>query len=265
MALLFGHPLSTYSQSLEPMWHQTSYLLISAYRASTARLESELPFGGAGGGGNRKRQANNPQIIELKKVLTRFRQCLSSEDTFYRALITRLVNFYQLQRLARDQLRLVTIPISDEVEGGGPDHGLAPDMGPEGKREKLGLIYKALICLGDLERYKEQYEDRVNREAREGKLSLSKLQERYNKAWSYYEVARALVPDDGECGRRSLIAQGNRVADQVRRLCIQSTRSHIVLSLRRLSLHLLLSPSHGRQTFFQEYPRDHRKVLAQSI
>ena len=175
------------------MWHQTSYILISSYRSHTARLESDLPPLA-----NRKRQANNQQFIELKKVLTRFRQCLQSEESFYRSLISRLVNFYQLQSLARDQLKIVTIPLADEVENGGTDHGLAPDLGPEQKREKLALVYKALICLGDLERYKEQYEDRARKEAREGRVSLAKLQERYNKAWTYYEVARALVPEDGE-------------------------------------------------------------------
>ena len=70
-------------------------------------------------------------------------------------------------------------------------------MSPEERREKLSMVYKALICLGDLERYREQYSDAARREAKEGKTTHSKLLQRYMKATTYYDVARGLVPDDG--------------------------------------------------------------------
>ena len=131
-------------------------------------------------------------------MLTRFRLVLASEDTFYRSLVSRLVGFYQLQSLTREYLSAVTIGVPEEVPNGGPEEGLSPRMSSEERKEKLGLVYKALICLGDLERYREQYDDKNRREAREGKLGQStKNSERFNKAWTYYEVARSMIPDDG--------------------------------------------------------------------
>lgn len=133
----------------------------------------------------------------MKKVLSRFRQLLLSEDTFYRDLVTRLVTFYQLQSLSKEYLSAISIGVPAEIENGGPEHGLSPNLGYEERKEKLGLVYKALICLGDLERYKEQYDEKARRDVREGKVVPAKFQERYGKSWTYYEVARALVPDDG--------------------------------------------------------------------
>lgn len=211
MSLLFGHPLSTHAQSLEPLWHHTTYTLISAYRAVTANLEAALPPSTTTNGPNRKRNNNSShggngngnsnsrqEHVELKKVLTRFRQVLISEDLFYRSLITRLVGFYQLQSLTEGYLSAVSIGVPEQVMNGGPEHGLAPAMGYEEKKDKVGLVYKALVCLGDLERYRVSYDDNTRRQEREGRSELGKAaQEKFSKAWTYYEVARSLVPDDG--------------------------------------------------------------------
>jgi hypothetical protein len=79
------------------------------------------------------------------------------------------------------------------------EDGLASSLdegGIGGGKEKIGLVYKALICLGDVERYREQYDERVRREVREGRMEMKF--ERFDKAWGYYEAARGLNPDDGE-------------------------------------------------------------------
>lgn len=188
LTLLFAHPLSTFSQSLEPLWHNTSYALISSYRALITQTESALPPLTAGG---RKAKPTTPAHIELRKILTRFRQALASEETFYRGLASRLVGFYNLQNLTK--LHLAECGIGVGEEGG---DGKAPDLGVGEKREKVALVYKCLICLGDLERYKEQYSDKIRREREGGKMHQG--EERYTRAKMYYEVARALVPDDGE-------------------------------------------------------------------
>jgi hypothetical protein len=136
---------------------------------------------------------------EYRKVITRFRQALTSEESFYRGLIGRIVGFYQLQEFTRSHLSVLNIAVPDGFEGGGEDHGLAP-IGKEEAREKVALVYKALICLGDLERYKDQYGERARRE-REGIAGKNLARDRdelYAKARTYYEVARGLLPDDGE-------------------------------------------------------------------
>lgn len=152
MSLLFNHPLSTYSQSIDHLWLDTSYTLIMAYREAISRLEST-------------------DKQQLRKALTRFRQALSSEDTFYRTLLTRLIAYYQLQPLVRE------IPVA--TTSAGPEHAT---LTSEQKETKIGLIYKVLICQGDLERYKEQYGEKRE----------------YKKAKSFYELARRLQPDQGE-------------------------------------------------------------------
>ena len=58
-------------------------------------------------------------------------------------------------------------------------------------------MYKGLICLGDLERYKEQYSDRARREGEGARERGGRGEERFGRAKTYYEVARGLQPDDG--------------------------------------------------------------------
>ena len=69
---------------------------------------------------------------------------------------------------------------------------MSPMLGVEEKREKLSLVYKGLICLGDLERYKEQYSERARSN------DIRRGEERFSRAKMYYEVARGLQPDDGK-------------------------------------------------------------------
>ena len=132
---------------------------------------------------------------QFRKAITRFRQALASEESFYRGLVDRIVGFYQLQEIIGSQLAVLGIPTPDGVLGGGLEEGLAP-IGKEERSEKVTLVYKALICLGDLERYKEQYSDRYRNGGRE-RIRNKAGEEMFGKAMGYYEVARGLVPDDG--------------------------------------------------------------------
>jgi hypothetical protein len=158
-------------------------------------MEGHLPPPVAGKGPHRRQ--NGSVLHKLRTILTRFRQALVSEETFYRQLITRIVAFYQLQDLVRPALASVGIPVTESVEGGGPDQGLAPFLSEEEKEKKVGLIYKGLVCLGDLERYKEQYGEKHREEIREGMAHVT--EDMYRRPKTYYEVARSLQPDNGEC------------------------------------------------------------------
>ena len=222
LTIIFTHPLSSYAQSLDGLWHNTTYSLIAAFRELIARTESTIPPQQPGR--RVKPQTSGPQF-ELKKELMRFRQALSSEEAFYRGLLGRITAFYQLQGLAREHLVSVGIPVQDGMEG---DQGLAPAMGIEEKREKLALVYKGLICLGDLERYKEQYSDRVRRE-RDGRERPGRDQDDYARAKMYYEVARGLVPDDGTCPRSWWSLHWWAYGDGWHRIRFQSARGDIDL------------------------------------
>ncbi|KAK8844618.1 hypothetical protein IAR55_006465 [Kwoniella newhampshirensis] len=196
LTILFSHPLSPYAQSLDSLWHHTTYLLIQAYRDLIAHLSSSAGAAGTTGSmtGSSLRGSPNPTATELKKTITRFRQALSSEETFYKSLISRLVRFYGLAEVGRCAAYLgeAKIPVGD----GQSDEGATQGQGQgQEKRDKLSLIYKGLICLGDLERYKEQYREPVtnNRAVK----AARRTEEKFAAARRYYEIARGLVPDDG--------------------------------------------------------------------
>nr|XP_031859899.1 uncharacterized protein CI109_004748 [Kwoniella shandongensis]KAA5526971.1 hypothetical protein CI109_004748 [Kwoniella shandongensis] len=199
LTILFSHPLSPYAQSLDSLWHHTTYLLIQAYRDLIAHLSSSATAVG-GAGGNRRRGGSpnsNPNASELKKTITRFRQALSSEETFYKSLISRLVRFYGLAEVGdcASYLAEAKIPIGGDegsfegVAGAGAGAGVGQE-----KKEKIGLVYKGLICLGDLERYKEQYREVTNNR---GAKAAGRNEEKFAAARRYYEIARGLIPDDG--------------------------------------------------------------------
>lgn len=131
---------------------------------------------------------------DLRRTLARFRTLLSNEETFYRSLISRLVGFYRLQDRTQEHLALVGIPVA--TDDGVDDPSLAPPLSRDEMEKKLSMVYKGLVYLGDLERYKEQYSDKARREAREAVPSRNA--ERYSRAILFYEVARGIQPDNGE-------------------------------------------------------------------
>lgn len=137
-------------------------------------------------------------------------------------------------------LTLVGIPISSKGQGQGllpsPSTATAPTTQHEDRSgtpsqishpnpitlpheealKKVGLIHKALVCLGDLERYKEQYgaeRDKksngampdVGLDGNGAKFDEEDAGEVFGKAKKYYEVARGLLPDNGTCSGNSMV------------------------------------------------------------
>ncbi|WWD05969.1 hypothetical protein V865_004054 [Kwoniella europaea PYCC6329] len=194
LLLIFSHPLSPYSQSLDNLWHQTSYLLISAYRNIISNIERSSSSSQPQQGRRDRRSDNNSNSNELRRVITRFKQFLSSEESFYKSLISRIYNYHELQDLPgiASSLLQVKIPLGNRFDDDAPDE-VEGERGQE-KKDKLNLIYKGLICLGDLERYKEQYNSNNGNQKSNGK---SGSEEKFSEARKYYEVARSIQPDDG--------------------------------------------------------------------
>ncbi|WVW81655.1 hypothetical protein I302_103650 [Kwoniella bestiolae CBS 10118] len=194
LLLIFSHPLSPYYQSLDNLWHQTSYLIISAYRNIISNIERSSSSPSSQGRRDGRRTDNNAnanaQGNELRKVITRFKQFLASEESFYKSLISRIYNYYDLFKITSISRALVQVKIPlgndyDDNEDGGQEN-----------RDKIGLIYKGLICLGDLERYKEQYYGQQQNQ-KSNRRGTGGAEERFGEARKYYEVARSVQPDDG--------------------------------------------------------------------
>lgn len=189
-----------------------------------------------------KRKGNKMGDPEYRKGITRFRQALATEETFYRGLIGRIVGFYQLQPFTESHLFHLGIPVPGHVDGWGGDQGLAP-VGKEEAREKVALVYKALICIGDLQRYREQYGG-----PKMDKVRSKTGEEVYGKAIDYYETARGLLPDDGTFQTTHTVNHRYR---------IQPARCYINVYVGRLSNGLLLLSRSGCPISIQEWRGDH--------
>lgn len=163
--------------------------------------------------------------MEIRKILTRFRSFLCSEQTFYRSLITSFVETFDLTKTAEQgetpdvqaYLEVLGIPVSSREEDSlNPSIYAAQQLSHDESLKKIGLVHKALVCLGDLERYKEQYgseRDKMfgqsGRQGRKGqkgtKESRTEEDETFGKAKKYYEVARGLLPENGMLSERALV------------------------------------------------------------
>ncbi|WVQ74034.1 hypothetical protein IAR50_003615 [Cryptococcus sp. DSM 104548] len=215
LKLIFHHPLSPYAQSLDPLWLHTTYALIQSYREVVAGLErvaqsqTGSPVGNGGArGGRRKGGSAGGAGGDVKRALTRFRQFLASEETFYRSIVARLASSYELGEISGvasvfKEVKLpLDLPSSHEVsslyEGGSPlaRHGSTQSLSLAEKKTKLGLLYKGLICLGDLERYREQYKAPMNGAGRRAQ-EREREGGRFEAAQRYYTAAWSLLPDDG--------------------------------------------------------------------
>ncbi|WVR03284.1 hypothetical protein IAU60_000275 [Kwoniella sp. DSM 27419] len=203
LLVLVSHPLSPYAQSIDTLWHHTSYLLIAAYRSMISSIESNPTLqqhnhGNTGrrGGPGREGQGQNAAASEIKRAVTRFRQALASEETFYKSLVSRIVRFHGLTSIndVASALTQAKIPVGDDSDedSGQQQYGTTQD-----KHDKLGLVYKALICLGDIERYKEQYKEPTKGRRRDGNGAPLRPEDKFAAARGYYEIARGLQPDDG--------------------------------------------------------------------
>lgn len=235
--LILNYPSSPHSQSLDHLWISTSHIFITTYRALIAQLDKQhQQLAGGGAPKHPQQQQRHAPAVELRKVLTRFRQFLGSEVSYYRRVIGVIVHKAgpELQDEVGPFLSLVGVKIDDaagQVEDTLPSavsstldpreaaRRLAENRTPwQGLsraelREKAGLVHKALVCLGDLERYREQYgaeRDRkqvqlkpdgrkAKRRVEAGKaVDMPPPEQRFVRAKEYYEVARALAPDNGE-------------------------------------------------------------------
>ncbi|OCF33156.1 hypothetical protein I316_05201 [Kwoniella heveanensis BCC8398] len=217
LVILFAHSLSPYAQSLDQIWHHTTYLLIAAYRDLLANIERTLSLpgsqpssgsrtrrggGGERGGGGSGKDERSQIASDLKKAATRFRQALSTEETFYRSLIGRIVNHHDLAQVddTASYLAEAKIPLGDSNDEDDERANGKLETDQE-KRDKLALVYKGLICLGDLERYKEQYKEpsksRRGRSNQGPSGGRTVEEEKFGAAKRYYEIARGLQPDDG--------------------------------------------------------------------
>jgi telomerase activating protein Est1/Est1-like DNA/RNA binding protein len=208
------------------MWMQTSYALISIYKTRIAALENALREAGTQ---RQQPRSQRPGPVEYRKLMQRFKQFLSTEEKFWTHLVVRIQRQFGLSE-ARSALAALSIipdtePDIDKPDTGKHDHfrfppepveSLSQSLTPSQRNNRRATLSKALVVLGDLARYREQYSDgasrsrggqeRGGRSAR-GRGSQADLPrtKTYDKARACYECARDLVPDEGNASHQLAI------------------------------------------------------------
>lgn len=202
---------------------QTSYALISAVKQRIAALDSTAaanprqPQNGQG-----QIRPNNEHVVERRKLLQRFRQFLGDEERFWSQLLIRMQRLYALteaQTALVDLGILTTTNDGQAIETATPDGRTQnqfpiPDTQPseppqsvDDSNNRLAILSKALICLGDIARYREQYREvRIksgsdDTHGKRGKnrkpISEPPQVKNYARAKACYEQARLVCPHQG--------------------------------------------------------------------
>ncbi|KAF7345287.1 hypothetical protein MSAN_01905400 [Mycena sanguinolenta] len=259
------------------LWMQTSYAFIALYKQRLSALsahanatgDSTNPNNNHHNGGNDKKEGNRKQV-ETRKLLQRFRQFLADEDRFWRALVGRVQRAYGIvlppHFAANANLppELLAGAASGLTGGGATASGgtgaegedavedrmnhfgfpAVPQDGEttEGARVDEGtahsVLSKALVCLGDIARYREQYKFPPKGKGPHnfhgphggGKKGQMYIEPRpnYTRARALYLAAHALAPAEGNAAHQLAILAGYEsdtlasVAWYLRALCVRA-------------------------------------------
>ena len=264
---LFLHPYARESKDAEThLWMQTSYSIIAIYKQRIAALDRAIynpPRQGA------QQQSSRDRTVEYRKLLQRFRQYLAEEEKFWMQLVLRFRRYFALDDAQPALTALGIMPEDDPtpaVDGPGTPRrnqhqfppetdlgdGEAPMPTAMSQREsRMAILSKALVCLGDIARYKEQYNEAGGRPraghedgppaASAGKggrgrrggaagathVPLPRLRN-YDRAQSCYEQARLMLPHDGNPSHQLAILSSyqkdtlNSILHYYRALCVRS-------------------------------------------
>ena len=205
---------------------------------------------GQGPGRGQGRGHGGHGVVEYRKLLQRFRQFLADEEKFWIQLIARIRRIFTLDDAQHILAELGLIP--DDTPPPLPESGppkrnhfqfpsdaevaaVAPSLTPttrDQRESRMAILSKALVCLGDIERYKEQYNEAggrpraghedgppaagasgnqkggrgkkggagagaVNANGNSAQAPLMPRMRNYDKAQQCYQQARILLPQDG--------------------------------------------------------------------
>ncbi|KAK7044309.1 hypothetical protein R3P38DRAFT_3258482 [Favolaschia claudopus] len=226
--LLLLHPNARESRDAGTyLWMQTSYAFIALYKQ---RLNSNSrPQNNHNNNNQRHNNSNNP--VETRKLLQRFRQFLADEDRFWRALVLRVQRAYEIGPFAPHvnlppELVVGSGAAAEEEEHG---HGATEDrmnhfgfpsaaavssaaetMMSVDDKTACSVLSKALVCLGDIARYREQYKMPPGKNPNAKKQQQVYIEPRpnYSRAKALYTAAHALAPEEGNAAHQLAILAG---------------------------------------------------------
>lgn len=224
------------------LWLDTSHLVISLYRSKLSKLEKQIaenPKPPSRKERDRDRRGGNDGQIQLppppappqvgpvakRKLLNQFQGFLSKEEEFWRILVNRLSSrLTKLEQLELRPLGILPTNYDDHVNTSSQsqEEEEVVEVSEEEKKKMrlqvLPLVFKSLICFGDLNRYIEYHSDvpitmassggagggSGGRGGRRGKKNVGRGEKggqvpvkTYTKAAECYRQANLLLPDDG--------------------------------------------------------------------
>ncbi|KAF8635724.1 hypothetical protein AX15_000340 [Amanita polypyramis BW_CC] len=261
--LLLAHPHAPESKDVENhLWMQTSYTFIAAYKHQINALDRLIQ-----NNARQQQQQQQPTLqqrqsgpgpVEHRKLLQRFRQFLAEEEKFWAKLVGRVYRTFVLED-AQLALQALGIPLEDEQSAlgqtGTSAHGRNQQQFPpeestprveaktaSDKESRMSTLSRMLVCLGDVARYRELYNEaggrpkagyedgtparRRNRRGPAWVENISKARN-YDKAQQCYEQARLLVPNEGKPSHQLAILASYKkdvymsLAHYYRALCIK--------------------------------------------
>ncbi|KAJ6526425.1 hypothetical protein B0H19DRAFT_547008 [Mycena capillaripes] len=270
--LLLLHPTAREARDAGThLWMQTSYAFIALYKQRLARphnnnnTNANANNNTGGGGGNN----TNGSQVETRKLLQRFRQFLADEERFWRALVLRVrrAPVYSAALPPAEDLAYALPPelLSNGGEDGGDgggggsveermNHfGFPAAPGPASSTQDgtgvevmptavdeataRSVLSKALVCLGDIARYREQYKaPPPNPKPKNLGLGPGVVRGKtpfeprpnYGRARSLYLAAHALAPAEGNAAHQLAILAGyesdtlSSLSWYLRALCVRA-------------------------------------------
>ena len=203
-------------------------------------------------GGNQAAAGTGP-AVQKRKLLQSFRDFLVKDEAFWIGLLVRIIGVFDVEE-ARSCLRILQVGQGDwEL-----DHALPRDK--DTHDQAILLCHKALICYGDLARYRELYAEPsvlpVPNNApspsrpRGGKLAprasanaKTYTPKDYSRAATAYHQARLLFPDDGNPSNQLAVLAGynddllSTIYHYYRALCVKkpfvTAKANLTASLKK--------------------------------
>lgn len=243
--------ISAYRTMISEVEKKVASASVGGMGEADPRFRRNGSRGGRSVEGDREREKESGPV-ELRKLLQRFQRFLTTEIAFYQWLIRKLIQRFDLfgKHVNADELKSYLEMLNEGLESSDKDgsegeNGFAfgfnrssdeardPSqpmdrsasldystlrLTREETQKKLHLVHKALLCLGDISRYKELYGPERERKRQERMLAagqplpskgkrngkagpvarLKDSEERFARAKQYYRVAKGFLPDNGK-------------------------------------------------------------------
>ncbi|KDE02584.1 hypothetical protein MVLG_06867 [Microbotryum lychnidis-dioicae p1A1 Lamole] len=209
-------------EALNSLWLETSHSIIKAYRSRISAMDKTLAEAPQahrkGGGGAARGEPPPPGPTARRKLVHSFRTFLAKEEEYFTTLLGRLASDLSPNDLEGFNALGVVVEPVEVVEG-------LPPTSEEDKRrarsKAVPLVHKALICFGDLARYRElfnehsgpQAKERGGRRGNKSKVTSAGGSERnkpknYSRASACYTQARLLIPENGNPSNQLAVISG---------------------------------------------------------